>query len=76
MLFNVKSNDIFFLLSFRAAFENAFQYWSKVNPLRFEETLEDADINILFAKGDHGDGTYNAFDGKGILKKFLADSSR
>nr|XP_022345774.1 matrix metalloproteinase-19-like [Crassostrea virginica] len=49
----------------RAAFENAFQYWSKVSPLRFEETSEDADINILFAKGDHGDGTYNAFDGKG-----------
>lgn len=74
----MKSNDILFLLSFRAAFENAFQYWSKVSPLRFEETSEDADINILFAKGDHGDGTYNAFDGKGNLKKksFLAISSR
>ncbi|XP_048751574.2 matrilysin-like isoform X1 [Ostrea edulis] len=49
----------------RSAFKKALQYWSKVTPLKFEETAEEADIKISFGRGEHGDGIYNAFDGKG-----------
>jgi Matrixin/Putative peptidoglycan binding domain len=51
----------------RSATSRAFDLWAKVTPLSFEEVErgEEAEIVISFAKGDHGDGSANAFDGQG-----------
>ncbi|XP_063416950.1 72 kDa type IV collagenase-like [Mytilus trossulus] len=48
-----------------SAFESALKKWSDVTPLIFENTDSFPDIEILFARGNHGDGMYNAFDGPG-----------
>lgn len=49
----------------RFAFENSFKKWSDVTPLKFEYTNGDPDIEIYFARGNHGDGVGNSFDGPG-----------
>lgn len=44
----------------------AFQLWSNVSGLVFQEAPEGpADIRLAFYKGDHNDGASNAFDGPG-----------
>lgn len=45
--------------------ENAFKYWQQVTPLTFKYTDGTPDIEVKFARGEHGDGQYNAFDGRG-----------
>ncbi|XP_060078601.1 matrix metalloproteinase-24-like [Ylistrum balloti] len=47
-------------------FRIAFQTWARVIPKRFKFSLENPDILIKFARGIHGDGYYNGFDGKGM----------
>ncbi|KAL7077312.1 hypothetical protein ACQ4LE_003235 [Meloidogyne hapla] len=47
----------------RDAIRRAYQTWSAVIPVRFEETSGAADINVLFASGSHGDPW--PFDGRG-----------
>uniref|UniRef100_A0A915N6T1 Peptidase metallopeptidase domain-containing protein n=1 Tax=Meloidogyne javanica TaxID=6303 RepID=A0A915N6T1_MELJA len=47
----------------RDAIRRAFQTWSAVIPIRFEETSGTSDINIIFASGNHGDPW--PFDGRG-----------
>ncbi|XP_064620930.1 matrix metalloproteinase-19-like [Lineus longissimus] len=49
----------------RRAIWEAFKYWSDVADLQFSETTGEADINIKFTYSEHGDGSYNAFDGQG-----------
>ncbi|OWF46684.1 matrix metalloproteinase-19-like [Mizuhopecten yessoensis] len=49
----------------KLAIRNAFEYWSDVSPLQFQETNGKSDIEIKFANGFHGDGRGNAFDGRG-----------
>ncbi|XP_033756109.1 matrix metalloproteinase-24-like [Pecten maximus] len=44
----------------------AFQTWSRVIPKHFKFTIENPDIAIKFARGIHGDGYYNGFDGRGM----------
>lgn len=44
----------------------AFQLWSNVSGLVFQEAPEGpADIRLAFYEGDHNDGASNAFDGPG-----------
>lgn len=43
--------------------ERAFRVWSDVSSLSFVRTYGRPDIEIVFAKGEHGDG--NPFDGAG-----------
>jgi hypothetical protein len=46
--------------------ERSFQQWAKVTPLSFTEVSTSADIDILFAPAEHGDG--DPFDGPaGVL---------
>ena len=45
----------------RSEIARAFRVWSAVTPLTFKEVASNADIVILFATGDHGDGF--TFDG-------------
>lgn len=45
------------------AIEVALGLWSAVTPLQFTRTSSDGDLRILFASGDHGDGS--PFDGPG-----------
>ncbi|NWH59643.1 MMP3 protein, partial [Geococcyx californianus] len=46
------------------AIKRALMVWSEVTPLKFQRVyLKNADINIEFARREHGDG--NAFDGRG-----------
>ncbi|WP_179282664.1 matrixin family metalloprotease, partial [Streptosporangium subroseum] len=47
----------------RAAVRGAFDRWSAVSPLRFNEVVGASDIQIGWYSGNHGDG--NAFDGSG-----------
>ncbi|XP_072332440.1 matrix metalloproteinase-18-like [Scyliorhinus torazame] len=48
------------------AMKEALQLWADVTPLTFTQTTSLADIEILFAPRDHGDG--NPFDGpNGVL---------
>lgn len=51
----------------RAAVQTAFQLWSNVSGLVFQEVLLDAptDIRLAFYQGEHNDGSGNAFDGPG-----------
>ena len=52
--------------SVRLAVRAAFQLWSNVSGLVFQEAPEGpADIRLAFYKGDHNDGASNAFDGPG-----------
>ncbi|XP_077579377.1 matrix metalloproteinase-28 [Stigmatopora nigra] len=52
------------LRSVRLAVKAAFQLWSNVSGLVFQEATEGpADIRLAFYEGDHNDGT--AFDGPG-----------
>ncbi|TMS07671.1 Matrix metalloproteinase-28 [Larimichthys crocea] len=52
--------------SVRLAVRTAFQLWSNVSGLVFQETPEGpADIRLAFYEGDHNDGAGNAFDGPG-----------
>uniref|UniRef100_A0A1A7WE06 Peptidase metallopeptidase domain-containing protein n=1 Tax=Iconisemion striatum TaxID=60296 RepID=A0A1A7WE06_9TELE len=52
--------------SVRLAVRAAFQLWSNVSDLVFQETPEGpADIRLAFYEGDHNDGAGNAFDGPG-----------
>uniref|UniRef100_A0A3Q2Q8L6 Matrix metallopeptidase 28 n=1 Tax=Fundulus heteroclitus TaxID=8078 RepID=A0A3Q2Q8L6_FUNHE len=54
------------LVSVRLAVRTAFQLWSNVSDLVFQEAPEGpADIRLAFYEGDHNDGTGNAFDGPG-----------
>ncbi|CAH1802114.1 unnamed protein product [Owenia fusiformis] len=58
-------------------FTQAFKYWSDVTELDFEETSSGkADIEILFGKYNHGDGSNNAFDGNGgtLAHAFLPEN--
>lgn len=50
---------------YRKTFQKALRIWSKHSSLRFRYSRENPDIQILFARLDHGDGAYNAFDGQG-----------
>ncbi|GFO08976.1 matrix metalloproteinase 1 [Plakobranchus ocellatus] len=43
----------------------AFQKWSEVTPLTFRPGSSKVDIDIIFARREHGDGYGNSFDGKG-----------
>lgn len=54
---------------FRSELTRAFKIWSDVAAITFTETTGTADINILFAVGDHGNGdpTEEPFDGPGWL---------
>ena len=49
----------------RNALAAAFNLWSQVTPLTFQEVAlaNNPHIIIRFAAGDHGDGAANAFDG-------------
>lgn len=50
----------------RSEIQQAFQLWSDVSPLTFREVTTSSgkvEIDIGFARGDHGDGS--AFDGPG-----------
>ncbi|XP_062887519.1 matrix metalloproteinase-28 [Mobula hypostoma] len=50
----------------RMAVKTAFELWSNVSPLTFEEVLDGpADIRLAFYQGEHNDGIGNAFDGPG-----------
>uniref|UniRef100_A0A3P9INJ4 Matrix metallopeptidase 28 n=1 Tax=Oryzias latipes TaxID=8090 RepID=A0A3P9INJ4_ORYLA len=52
--------------SVRLAVQAAFQLWSNVSGLVFQEAPEGpADIRLTFYEGDHNDGASNAFDGPG-----------
>lgn len=52
--------------SVRLVVRAAFQLWSNVSGLVFQEAPEgSADIRLAFYEGDHNDGTSNAFDGPG-----------
>ncbi|KAM6933543.1 matrix metalloproteinase-28 [Xenentodon cancila] len=52
--------------SVRLAVHTAFQLWSNVSGLVFQEALKSpADIRLAFYEGDHNDGASNAFDGPG-----------
>ncbi|XP_054649734.1 matrix metalloproteinase-28 isoform X1 [Dunckerocampus dactyliophorus] len=52
--------------SLRLAVNAAFQLWSNVSGLVFQEAPEGpADIRLAFYEGDHNDGASNAFDGPG-----------
>uniref|UniRef100_A0A3Q2CMU8 Matrix metallopeptidase 28 n=1 Tax=Cyprinodon variegatus TaxID=28743 RepID=A0A3Q2CMU8_CYPVA len=52
--------------SVQLAVRTAFQLWSNVSDLVFQEAPEGpADIRLAFYEGDHNDGTSNAFDGPG-----------
>ncbi|XP_067842804.1 uncharacterized protein [Heptranchias perlo] len=43
------------------SFKKAFKVWSDVTPLTFTQTSSAADIEIIFATGEHNDG--HSFDG-------------
>lgn len=49
----------------RKIFRKALRIWSRYSNLRFKYTRKKPDIRILFARYEHGDGDYNAFDGQG-----------
>ncbi|KAG7483819.1 hypothetical protein MATL_G00042340 [Megalops atlanticus] len=50
----------------RLAARAAFQLWSNVSSLAFQEVTQGpADIRLAFFEGEHNDGTGNAFDGPG-----------
>ncbi|XP_041348029.1 stromelysin-1-like [Gigantopelta aegis] len=51
----------------RSTFSRAFQIWQDSAPLTFTETRKEADIEISFVRGNHGDGPGNAFDGRGNI---------
>lgn len=52
--------------SVRLVVRTAFQLWSNVSGLVFQEAPEGpADIRLAFYEGDHNDGASNAFDGPG-----------
>jgi peptidoglycan hydrolase-like protein with peptidoglycan-binding domain len=55
----------------KEAVRQAFQLWSVVTPLTFvmrPDNDEDANIRIMFGKGNHGDGIRESFDGpRGVL---------
>ncbi|CAI5694306.1 unnamed protein product [Oreochromis niloticus] len=52
--------------SVRLAVRAAFQLWSNVSGLVFQEAPGGpADIRLAFYEGDHNDGASNAFDGPG-----------
>ncbi|XP_026154248.1 matrix metalloproteinase-28 [Mastacembelus armatus] len=52
--------------SVRLVVRAAFQVWSNVSGLVFQESPEGpADIRLAFYEGDHNDGISNAFDGPG-----------
>ncbi|XP_037124474.1 matrix metalloproteinase-28 isoform X1 [Syngnathus acus] len=52
--------------SVRLAVNAAFQLWSNVSGLAFQEAPQGpADIRLAFYEGEHNDGTGNAFDGPG-----------
>lgn len=52
--------------SVRLVVRAAFQLWSNVSGLVFQEVPEGpADIRLAFYEGDHNDGASNAFDGPG-----------
>uniref|UniRef100_A0A3B4A7F8 Peptidase metallopeptidase domain-containing protein n=1 Tax=Periophthalmus magnuspinnatus TaxID=409849 RepID=A0A3B4A7F8_9GOBI len=53
--------------SVRLAVRAAFQLWSNVSGLVFQESPKGAaaDIRLAFYDGDHNDGASNAFDGPG-----------
>ena len=52
--------------SVRLVVRSAFQLWSNVSGLVFQEAPEGpADIRLAFYEGDHNDGASNAFDGPG-----------
>ncbi|WP_261556777.1 matrilysin family metalloendoprotease [Frankia tisae] len=52
----------------QAAVKAAFQRWSAVVPLTFQEVTTGGDILIGWFSGEHGDGKTNAFDGpSGVL---------
>ncbi|XP_029028384.1 matrix metalloproteinase-28 [Betta splendens] len=52
--------------SVRLAVRAAFQLWSNVSGLAFQEAPGGpADIRLAFYEGDHNDGASNAFDGPG-----------
>ncbi|NEU33645.1 matrixin family metalloprotease, partial [bacterium LRH843] len=48
--------------------KRAFAVWEAVTPLTFEyQPSGEVDIDILFARGEHGDGAEAAFDGPGSV---------
>lgn len=58
-------------------FRQAFNAWSEVVPLDFNDitgTDQKADIKIGFVSGEHGD--YSPFDGKGMQALLIYDFRR
>lgn len=56
------------------AVDTAFQLWSNVSGLLFQELQQGpTDIRLAFFEGEHNDGMGNAFDGPGefLLSSFL-----
>ncbi|XP_055958233.1 matrix metalloproteinase-24 [Patella vulgata] len=47
--------------------DKIFSMWSVPSPLQIHHTSNTPDIDISFARWIHGDGNYNAFDGKGRM---------
>ncbi|KAH9499345.1 hypothetical protein Btru_003829, partial [Bulinus truncatus] len=45
----------------------AFRRWSQPSEIRVTKTSSSPDIELIFVSRNHGDGDYNAFDGKGLL---------
>lgn len=62
----------------REAIQNSLRRWENASGLTFLETNETANVKILFASGDHGDGIGNAFDGPGgiLAHAFLPEDGR
>ena len=55
-------------IMYRQAFYEALELWSDVTPLTFREIDQgEPDIKVMFARGEHGDGYANRFDGRGKL---------
>lgn len=54
------------------AVSTAFQLWSNVSGLLFQELQQGpTDIRLAFFEGEHNDGTRNAFDGPGEFLSFF-----
>jgi peptidoglycan hydrolase-like protein with peptidoglycan-binding domain len=49
------------------ALKVAYRHWCLVAKMELHQVSSNADIDVRFATGDHGDGANNAFDGVGTV---------